>query len=84
MSKRISVIAVLVIALGVPGAIMLSKTLTDYVPAALYPSKSMGSFEFKNVEKAMEHKIYENEEIKNIFTALGVSITENDEGDIEV
>jgi DNA gyrase subunit B len=25
-----------------------------------------------NVEKAMEHKIYENEEIKNIFTALGV------------
>ena len=33
-----------------------------------------------NVEKALEHKIYENEEIKNIFTALGVSITENDEG----
>lgn len=27
-----------------------------------------------NVEKAMEHKIYENEEIKNIFTAMGVSI----------
>ncbi|EOR96525.1 DNA gyrase subunit B [Arcticibacter svalbardensis MN12-7] len=27
-----------------------------------------------NVEKAQEHKIYENEEIKNIFTALGVSI----------
>ncbi len=27
-----------------------------------------------NVEKAMEHKIYDNEEIKNIFTALGVSI----------
>lgn len=27
-----------------------------------------------NVEKAMEHKIYENEEIKNMFTALGVSI----------
>ena len=26
-----------------------------------------------NVEKAMEHKIYENEEIKNMFTALGVS-----------
>jgi len=25
-----------------------------------------------NVEKAMEHKIYENDEIKNIFTALGV------------
>src|SRR5690606_17656168 len=27
-----------------------------------------------NVEKAMEHKIYENEEIKNMFTALGVSV----------
>jgi DNA gyrase subunit B len=26
-----------------------------------------------NVEKAMEHKIYDNEEIRNIFTALGVS-----------
>ncbi len=26
-----------------------------------------------NVEKAMEHKIYENEEIRNMFTALGVS-----------
>jgi len=33
-----------------------------------------------NVEKAMEHKIYENEEIKNMFTALGVSIIENEEG----
>ena len=33
-----------------------------------------------NVEKAMEHKIYENEEIKNIFTALGVSIQENEDG----
>ncbi len=31
-----------------------------------------------NVEKALEHKIYENEEIKNIFTALGVSIEEKD------
>lgn len=29
-----------------------------------------------NVEKAMEHKIYDNEEIKNMFTALGVSIEE--------
>jgi DNA gyrase subunit B len=27
-----------------------------------------------NVEKAMEHKIYENEEIRNMFTALGVTI----------
>ncbi|AWO01779.1 DNA topoisomerase (ATP-hydrolyzing) subunit B [Chitinophaga alhagiae] len=33
-----------------------------------------------NVEKALEHKIYENEEIKNIFTALGVTIgTQEDE-----
>ncbi|MFB5946618.1 DNA topoisomerase (ATP-hydrolyzing) subunit B [Albibacterium profundi] len=32
-----------------------------------------------NVEKAMEHKIYESDEIKNMFTALGVSIgTEED------
>ncbi len=27
-----------------------------------------------NVEKALEHKIYENEEIRNMFTALGVKI----------
>lgn len=27
-----------------------------------------------NVEKAMQHKIFENEEIKNIYTALGVHI----------
>ncbi len=27
-----------------------------------------------NVEKAMEHKIYDNEEIRNMFTALGVRI----------
>ncbi|HEY8955993.1 DNA topoisomerase (ATP-hydrolyzing) subunit B [Chitinophaga sp.] len=33
-----------------------------------------------NVEKAMEHKIYEDNEIKNIFTALGVTIgTEEDD-----
>jgi DNA gyrase subunit B len=32
-----------------------------------------------NVEKAMQHKVFENEEIKNIFTALGVSVgTEED------
>ncbi len=32
-----------------------------------------------NVEKAMQHKIFDSEEIKNIFTALGVSIgTEED------
>lgn len=33
-----------------------------------------------NVEKAMEHRIYENEEIKNIFTALGVSVAEDNDG----
>ncbi|MBL6962606.1 MAG: DNA topoisomerase (ATP-hydrolyzing) subunit B [Bacteroidetes bacterium] len=33
-----------------------------------------------NVEKALEHKIYDNEEIKNLFTALGVHIgTEEDD-----
>jgi len=32
-----------------------------------------------NVEKAMQHKIFESEEIKNIFTALGITIgTEED------
>ncbi|NLN29902.1 MAG: DNA topoisomerase (ATP-hydrolyzing) subunit B [Bacteroidales bacterium] len=32
-----------------------------------------------NVEKAMQHRIYESDEIKNIFTALGVNIgTEED------
>ena len=32
-----------------------------------------------NVEKAMQHKIFENEEIKNIYTALGVKVgTEDD------
>jgi len=36
-----------------------------------------------NVEKAMEHKIYENEEIKNIFTALGVFHQEDKSLNIE-
>ncbi|WP_018674454.1 DNA topoisomerase (ATP-hydrolyzing) subunit B [Riemerella columbina] len=32
-----------------------------------------------NVEKSMVHKVYDNEEIKNIYTALGVSVgTEED------
>ncbi|GAB4312005.1 MAG: DNA topoisomerase (ATP-hydrolyzing) subunit B [Bacteroidales bacterium] len=32
-----------------------------------------------NVEKAMQHKIFENEEIRNMFTALGITIgTEED------
>ncbi len=33
-----------------------------------------------NVEKAMEHKIYDNEEIRNIYTALGVFRDEKLEG----
>lgn len=38
-----------------------------------------------NVEKAMLHKIFENEEIKNIYTALGVRIgTENDERELNL
>ncbi len=32
-----------------------------------------------NVEKAMEHKIYENDEIKNIFTALGVTFGDEED-----
>ena len=32
-----------------------------------------------NVEKAMQHRVFDNEEIKNIFTALGITIgTEED------
>jgi len=38
-----------------------------------------------NVEKAMQHKIYENDEIKNIFTALGVTIgTEEDSKELNL
>jgi len=33
-----------------------------------------------NVEKALEHKIYDNEEVKNMFTALGVSIGTPEDG----
>lgn len=38
-----------------------------------------------NVEKAMEHKIYENEEIKNIITALGIRFEKDkDTGDLKM
>src|SRR6056297_3690791 len=38
-----------------------------------------------NVERAMLHKIFENDEIKNIFTALGVSIgTEEDSKELNL
>jgi DNA gyrase subunit B len=33
-----------------------------------------------NVEKALEYKIYDNEEIKNMFTAMGVHIFEDEDG----
>ncbi len=38
-----------------------------------------------NVEKAMQHKVFESEEIRNIFTALGVSIgTEEDSKELNM
>lgn len=38
-----------------------------------------------NVEKAMQHKIYDSEEIRNMFTAMGVSIgTENDSKELNL
>jgi DNA gyrase subunit B len=37
-----------------------------------------------NVEKALEHKIYDNEEVRNMFTALGVHIGNNEEGEKEL
>lgn len=38
-----------------------------------------------NVEKAMQHKVFENEEIKNIYTALGVKLgTEEDSKALDV
>jgi DNA gyrase subunit B len=38
-----------------------------------------------NVEKAMQHKVFENEEIKNMFKALGVSIgTIDDERELNI
>jgi len=37
-----------------------------------------------NVEKALEHKIYDNEEVRNMFTALGVHIGTNEDGEKEL
>ncbi len=38
-----------------------------------------------NVEKAMQHKIFDNEEIKNIYTALGVKVgTEEDSKALDI
>jgi len=51
-----------------------AKSGRDRVYQAILPLRG----KILNVEKAMEHKIYDNEEIKNMFTALGVSIVEKD------
>lgn len=38
-----------------------------------------------NVEKAMQHKVFENEEIRNVYTALGVTIgTEEDSKELNI
>lgn len=37
-----------------------------------------------NVEKALEYKIYDNEEVRNMFTALGVHIGQNEDGEKEL
>jgi DNA gyrase subunit B len=52
-----------------------AKTGRDRIYQAILPLRG----KILNVEKAMEHKIFENEEIRNIYTALGVTIgTEED------
>ena len=47
-----------------------AKTGRDRFHQAILPLRG----KILNVEKAMEHKVFESEEIKNIFTALGVTI----------
>jgi len=52
-----------------------AKSGRDRVFQAILPLRG----KILNVEKAMEHKVFENEEIRNIYTALGVTIgTEED------
>ena len=52
-----------------------AKTGRDRYHQAILPLRG----KILNVEKAMEHKVYESQEIRNIFTALGVTIgTEDD------
>ena len=52
-----------------------AKTGRDRYHQAILPLRG----KILNVEKAMPHKVFESEEIKNIFTALGVTIgTEED------
>lgn len=52
-----------------------AKTGRDRMFQAILPLRG----KILNVEKAMEHKVFESEEIRNIYTALGVTIgTEED------
>lgn len=52
-----------------------AKTGRDRMYQAILPLRG----KILNVEKAMDHKVFESEEIRNIFTALGVTIgTEED------
>lgn len=52
-----------------------AKTGRDRKTQAILPLRG----KILNVEKAMQHRILENEEIKNIYTALGVSIGTNED-----
>ena len=52
-----------------------AKTGRDNMTQAILPLRG----KILNVEKAMPHKVFESEEIRNIFTALGVSIGTDDD-----
>lgn len=52
-----------------------AKTGRDRTRQAILPLRG----KILNVEKAMEHKVFESEEVRNIFTALGITFgTEDD------
>ena len=52
-----------------------AKTGRDRVHQAILPLRG----KILNVEKAMEHRVFESEEVRNIFTALGITFgTEDD------